>query len=102
MWVVVEGGDMHIARPPLANVTSPALQSDNPQNPHGLAHAWTLLARLLNALPANRVTATAVDATLKVVGWVGGWAGGARVLSLPSLHLLQQQQRCRTAHASLS
>jgi hypothetical protein len=49
------------------------LQSDNPQNPHGLAHAWTLLARLLNALPANRVTATAVDATLKVGGGCGAW-----------------------------
>ncbi|PSC71897.1 Nucleoporin GLE1 [Micractinium conductrix] len=46
-----------------------AMQSGNPQNPHGLQHAWTLLARLLNALPANRVTATAVDAVLKVVGW---------------------------------
>ena len=29
----------------------------------------SLLCRLLNALPANRVTATAVDAVLKVVGW---------------------------------
>lgn len=46
-----------------------AMQSDNPQNPHGLQHAWTLLARLLNALPANRVTATAVDAVLKVAGY---------------------------------
>ncbi|EFN53838.1 hypothetical protein CHLNCDRAFT_135914 [Chlorella variabilis] len=44
-------------------------QSDNPQNPHGLGHAWTLLARLLTALPANRVTATAVDAVLKVAGY---------------------------------
>lgn len=44
----------------------PWLQSDNPRNPHGLANAWVLLARLLNALPANRVTATAVDAMLKV------------------------------------
>ncbi|KAL4440598.1 hypothetical protein ABPG75_003599 [Micractinium tetrahymenae] len=46
-----------------------ALQSDNPQNPHGLQHAWTLLARLLNALPTNRITATAVDAVLKVAGF---------------------------------
>ncbi|KAI7837388.1 hypothetical protein COHA_008755 [Chlorella ohadii] len=46
-----------------------AMQSDNPQNPHGLGHAWELLARLLNALPANRVTATAVDAVLKVAGY---------------------------------
>ncbi|KAI3431256.1 hypothetical protein D9Q98_004319 [Chlorella vulgaris] len=44
-------------------------QSDNPRNPHGLANAWVLLARLLNALPANRVTATAVDAMLKVAGY---------------------------------
>lgn len=47
----------------------PLPQSDNPQNPHGLGHAWELLARLLNALPANRVTATAVDAVLKVGKW---------------------------------
>lgn len=44
----------------------PLTQSDNPQNPHGLQHAWAFLARLLNALPAARVTATAVDALLKV------------------------------------
>lgn len=46
-----------------------AMQSDNPQNPHGLQHAWAMLARLLNALPPNRVTATAVDALLKVSGY---------------------------------
>ena len=52
--------------PPLPAFIALRLQSDNPQNPHGLGHAWALLARLLNALPANRVTATAVDALLKV------------------------------------
>lgn len=44
-------------------------QSDNPANPHGLAHAWEYLARLLNGVPANRVTAAALDAFLKVAGY---------------------------------
>lgn len=44
-------------------------QSDNPGNPHGLAYGWAYLARLLNALPPNRLTATAVDAFLKVAGF---------------------------------
>ncbi|GAB4823632.1 hypothetical protein N2152v2_010678 [Parachlorella kessleri] len=44
-------------------------QSDNPANPHGLAQAWAYIARLLNALPANRITATALDAFLKVAGY---------------------------------
>ena len=44
-------------------------QSDNPANPHGLQHAWEYLSRLLNALPANRLTAAALDAFLKVAGY---------------------------------
>jgi nucleoporin GLE1 len=44
-------------------------QSDNPRNPHGLGQAWGYLARLLNALPADRVTAAALDAFLKVAGY---------------------------------
>ena len=44
-------------------------QSDNPANPHGLRHAWEYLARLLNGLPPNRVTAAALDAFLKVTGY---------------------------------
>lgn len=44
-------------------------QSDNPANPHGLQHAWEYLARLLNALPANRLTAAALNAFLKVAGY---------------------------------
>lgn len=61
--------------PPLPAFIALLLQSDNPQNPHGLGHAWALLARLLNALPANRVTATAVDALLKVRAVRGCWGG---------------------------
>jgi nucleoporin GLE1 len=44
-------------------------QSDNPANPHGLQHAWEYLARLINFLPANRLTAAALDAFLKVAGY---------------------------------
>lgn len=44
-------------------------QSDNPANPHGLEHGWSYLARLLNALPPNRITAAALDAFLKVAGY---------------------------------
>jgi nucleoporin GLE1 len=44
-------------------------QSDNPANPHGLHHAWEYLARLINSLPANRLTAAALDAFLKVAGY---------------------------------
>lgn len=44
-------------------------QSDNPRNPHGLEHAWTWLARLLNALPSDRLTAAALDAFVKVAGY---------------------------------
>ena len=35
----------------------------------GLQYAWKWLARLLNHLPANRYTATALDAFIKVAGW---------------------------------
>jgi nucleoporin GLE1 len=45
------------------------VQSDNPANPHGLAHGWAWLARALNALPATRATAAALDAFLEVAGW---------------------------------
>lgn len=45
------------------------MQSDNPQNPHGLKQAWTYLARLLNGLPATRFTATALDSFLAVAGF---------------------------------
>lgn len=44
-------------------------QSDNPSNPHGLQHAWEYLARLINYVPANRLTAAALDAFLKVAGF---------------------------------
>jgi len=44
-------------------------QIDNPYNVHGLSHAWAYLARLLNALPPNRLTAAALDAFLQVAGY---------------------------------
>jgi hypothetical protein len=36
------------------------------QNPHGLADGWTWCARLLNHIPSNRSTASALEAFLKV------------------------------------
>ena len=45
------------------------VQSDNPSNPHGLNHGWEYVSRVLNYLPANRLTATALDAFLKVAGF---------------------------------
>ena len=36
------------------------------QNPHGLADGWAWLARLLNHIPANRHSASALEAVLKV------------------------------------
>eukprot|EP00850_Spirogloea_muscicola_P015771 SM000124S25903 [mRNA] locus=s124:20705:25192:+ [translate_table: standard] len=38
-------------------------------NPHGLGHAWTWCAQLLNRLPPNRFTGMAVEALLKVAGY---------------------------------
>lgn len=45
------------------------VQSEYPGHPHGLPHAWAYVARLLNHLPANRFTATALIAFLKVAGY---------------------------------
>nr|XP_009406374.2 PREDICTED: protein GLE1 [Musa acuminata subsp. malaccensis] len=39
------------------------------RNPHGLAEGWAWLARFLNALPANRSTAYALEAFLKMAGF---------------------------------
>lgn len=44
-------------------------QSDRLNNPHGLQHAWSYFARLLNELPGTRLTARALDAYLSVAGW---------------------------------
>eukprot|EP00850_Spirogloea_muscicola_P012313 SM000079S22431 [mRNA] locus=s79:83302:87555:- [translate_table: standard] len=38
-------------------------------NPHGLGHAWTWCAQLLNRLPPNRFTGMALEALLKVAGY---------------------------------
>jgi nucleoporin GLE1 len=39
------------------------------QNPHGLAEGWTWCARLLNHIPSNRSTASALEAFLKMAGF---------------------------------
>ncbi|KAG2495219.1 hypothetical protein HYH03_006825 [Edaphochlamys debaryana] len=44
------------------------MQVDDP-NPHGVAHAWSWLARCLNQLPPDRFTAKAVVAVLRVAGY---------------------------------
>lgn len=68
--VVKESTDEYVARMQGYVMLYAAItQSDNPANPHGLPHAWAYAARLLNALPATRVTAAALDAFLKVAGY---------------------------------
>ncbi|KAJ6824634.1 protein GLE1 isoform X3 [Iris pallida] len=42
---------------------------DGIKNPHGLKEGWAWLARFLNVLPANRSTATALYAFLKMAGF---------------------------------
>lgn len=95
----------HLPAPPPIPPTHRRPQSDNPANPHGLACAWAYLARLLNALPASRVTATAVDALLKVGWeWLSGRAAGrlgdppspARPPPAPAAAPI----RCEPTHAS--
>lgn len=44
-------------------------QSDVPANPLGLGSAWAYLARTINALPATRLTAVAVESFMKVAGF---------------------------------
>ncbi|XP_010248703.1 PREDICTED: protein GLE1 [Nelumbo nucifera] len=44
-------------------------EADGVQNMHGLKEGWAWLARFLNALPANRYTATALEAFLKMAGF---------------------------------
>ncbi|XP_020251908.1 protein GLE1 isoform X2 [Asparagus officinalis] len=39
------------------------------RNPHGLEHGWAWLAMFLNTLPANRSTAFALDAFLRMTGF---------------------------------
>ncbi|GJP65399.1 hypothetical protein CLOP_g22284, partial [Closterium sp. NIES-67] len=39
------------------------------QHPFGLSHAWQWCARLLNHLPANRASATALEVFLKIAGY---------------------------------
>ncbi|KAL0925410.1 hypothetical protein M5K25_003735 [Dendrobium thyrsiflorum] len=42
---------------------------DGVKNPHGLKDGWAWLAMFLNALPANRTTAIALEAFLKMAGF---------------------------------
>ncbi|KAK9822710.1 hypothetical protein WJX81_005965 [Elliptochloris bilobata] len=58
------------------------LQAEQPGHPHGLEHAWTFCARLLNHLPANRSTATALDAFLKAAGYRMAAAYGRQFMKL--------------------
>jgi len=44
-------------------------QSDVPANPLGLGSAWAYLAKTINALPATRLTAVAVESFVKVAGF---------------------------------
>ncbi|RMZ54613.1 hypothetical protein APUTEX25_002199 [Auxenochlorella protothecoides] len=44
-------------------------QCDAANNPHGLKKAWTWLARFLNAVPADRASATALIAFLQVAAY---------------------------------
>ncbi|KAK9868042.1 hypothetical protein WJX84_012107 [Apatococcus fuscideae] len=45
------------------------LQSSTPGNPLGPGQAWHFLSRLLNGLPANRLTAAALDTFLQIAGF---------------------------------
>ncbi|WOL16878.1 protein GLE1 [Canna indica] len=45
------------------------MESDGVRNPHGLGEGWAWLARFLNTLPANRPTAYALEAFLKMAGF---------------------------------
>ncbi|MCO5578266.1 hypothetical protein L7F22_032105 [Adiantum nelumboides] len=44
-------------------------ETDGIANPHGLKEGWAWCARLLNSLPADRLTASALEAYLKVAGF---------------------------------
>ncbi|XP_042430731.1 protein GLE1-like isoform X1 [Zingiber officinale] len=44
-------------------------QIEGIRNPHGLGKGWSWLARFLNALPANKSTAYALEAFLKMAGF---------------------------------
>ncbi|KAJ9507996.1 hypothetical protein QJQ45_021330, partial [Haematococcus lacustris] len=45
------------------------VQVDEAAHPHGLDHGWSWLARLLNALPASRITAKALIFFLRPAGY---------------------------------
>ena len=44
-------------------------QVDHAKHPHGLPHAWAWCSRLLNKVPPNRFSATALEAFLKHAGF---------------------------------
>ncbi|KAK6930930.1 mRNA export factor GLE1-like [Dillenia turbinata] len=44
-------------------------EADGVQNAHGLKEGWAWIARLLNALPANKYTAVALEAFLSMAGF---------------------------------
>lgn len=44
-------------------------QGDEPNNPHSLRHAWTWVARVINSLPPDRISAKALYMFIKVAGY---------------------------------
>lgn len=64
-------------------------QSSQPSNPHGLQHAWAFMARLLNNIPTSRVTATCLDAFLKIAGYRLAQRYGRQFSKL--LHVVQNE-----------
>jgi nucleoporin GLE1 len=62
-------------------------QVENAKHAHGLAHAWSWVSRLLNKIPPNRFSATALEAFLKHAGFAMNAAYGKQFHKL--LRLVQ-------------
>ena len=53
-------------------------QCDNPRHPHGINHAWAWASRLVNRVPPNRFSATALESFTKHAGFALWSAYGAQ------------------------
>ena len=53
-------------------------QCDNPRHPHGINHAWAWASRLVNRVPPNRFSATALESFMKHAGFALWSAYGAQ------------------------
>ena len=53
-------------------------QCDNPRHPHGINHAWAWVSRLVNRVPPNRFSATALESFVKHAGFALWSAYGAQ------------------------